>query len=508
MASTPDNPSSDYVAMRPYWTMVDKLLAGADEMRKAAAYLPQFPNETPDDYAYRLANAKFTNIFGDIVDDLAAKPFAEPVTIKDGTASDTIMALAEDIDGRGNKLHVFAGDTFCRGVAYALDWIMVEYTKAKPRPDGQPLSLEDEARQGLRPYWVSIPATSMIAVYTDTIRGKEECVHARMIESVTRRKGFEEVVIERVRQFDREAIFNDFGQIIDYAPATYTLHERNATTGAWSIVDAGPISIGIIPLVGFATGRRANGSWRLNPPMKRAADQQIEHFQQETALKAAKELVAYPMLAGVGVSAPTDASGAPLSIPVGPKTVLYAPPFGDNGQHGDWKFVTVDAAGLKFLADDIKNTEQQLRELGRQPLTAQTGNLTVVTTAFAAQKGNSAIQAWALNLQDALEQAMKITAMWLGDPSQPVVTVFTDFSLDMQDDNGPDFLLTMRERGDLSRETLWSEARRRNILSAEFDAGEEVQKIEDEVPDPDAEADVIDALGDDVPDDLQEDLAA
>jgi hypothetical protein len=77
-----------------------------------------------------------------------------------------------------------------------------------------------------------------------------------------------------------------------------------------------------------------------------------------------------------------------------------------------------DATSLKFLAEEIEKTIQQMRELGRQPLTAQTGNLTVVTTQFAAQKGNSAIQAWALNLKDAMENALRYTAMWLKEEAE------------------------------------------------------------------------------------------
>lgn len=105
-------------------------------------------------------------------------------------------------------------------------------------------------------------------------------------------------------------------------------------------------------------------------------------------------------------------------VPVGPKSVLFAPPAGD-GTHGEWDFIEPSAASLTFLAKDVEATEKQLRELGRQPLTAQTGNLTVVTTDFAAQKGNSAIQAWCLNLKDALEEALRLTCLWLGDSSKP-----------------------------------------------------------------------------------------
>lgn len=497
MASAPDATSSDYAAMLADWDLAEVLTAGRDAVIAAGqTYLPKFPNESTADYDYRLTNAKFTNIYGDIVSNLAAKPFAEEVQL-DEAATSRLKALAEDIDGRGNNLHVFAASTFFDGINNAIDWIMVEYTKARPRADGQALSRDEERSQGLRPYWVRIPAKRMLAVYTDVIGGKEIFVHARIQENITRRVGYSEETLERVRVLNREPIVDEAGDILGYGPATFELWEKRQAArkaAAWVPIDAGPITIGVIPIVPFITGRRIGGSWRLIPPMRAAAHLQIEHYQQETALKGAKETVAYPMLAGNGVQPALNADGTPATVPVGPKAVLYAPPTGESGQHGEWKYVNTDAEGLQFLAEEVKNTEQQLRELGRQPLTAQTGNLTVVTTAFAAQKGNSAIQAWALNLKDALEQAFVLTCQWINETATPTVRVFTDFALETGDDKGPDALQKMRENGDLSQETLWEEARRRNILSADFDPDTERQRLLDEAPDPDTAADMADAL--------------
>ena len=174
--TTPDATSSDYDAMLPYWEMVSTILDGADAMRAAGEkYLPKFPNETTEDYDYRRRNAKFTNVYADIVSNLAAKPFAEEVKL-DEAAPERFQALAEDIDGRGNSLHVFASNTFFEGMNNAVDWIMVEFTKARPRTDGQPLSIADEKSQGLRPYWVHIPAQRMLAVYADVVGGKLQAV--------------------------------------------------------------------------------------------------------------------------------------------------------------------------------------------------------------------------------------------------------------------------------------------------------------------------------------------
>jgi hypothetical protein len=497
-AKSPDATSSDYEAMLSYWNMVETILGGAQTMRDAGeTYLPKFPNETAEDYEYRRANAKFTNIYADIVSNLASKPFAEEVTLKDG-ATERFEKLAEDIDGLGNNLNVFAAARFFDGINYAIDWIFVEFTKASPRPDGLRLSLADERNQGLRPYWVHVPAKRMLAAYTAVVRGKTIFVHARMREDVTERDGFDEVCRERIRVLNREPIFETIGgqmtdKVVDYAPATYELWERvtrsgtSTTASQWAVVESDRISIGVIPLAPFITGRRKDGSWQFVPPMQDAAYLQIEHYQQETALKSIKELTAFPMLAGNGVQ-PAMKNGVPDTVPVGPRAVLFAPPTGETGQHGEWTFIEPSAESLNFLAKDVEATEKQLRELGRQPLTATAG-ITVVTAALASQKASSAVQAWSWALKDALEQAFVYTAMWLNMPVEqaPEVSVFSDFALETNDEKGPTALMEMRKNGDLSRRTLWAEHQRRGILSGDFDAEDEEKALEAEMPDPDDE---------------------
>lgn len=476
----PSEVSGDHAAMAPYWVMVETILDGAGAMRMAQTdYLPQFPNESNTDYTYRANNAKFTNIYADIVSGLAAKPFAEQAEVEEEGTSPRVVELSQDIDGRGNNLHVFASDVFFHGINYAISWILVDFTQAKPNPDGRVLSAAQETKQKLRPYWVHVPARRVLAVYSATIAGKEEFVHLRLEENVTERSGFSETLVEQVRVFNREPIIDDdTGLAADYAPATYQLWRK--TNGKWVGGDVLPVSIEIIPMVPFITGRRKGGTWQFVPPMQDVAYLQVEHYQQETNLKGAKEQTAFPMLAGNGVTPATGAQGKPLPVPVGPKTVLYAPMNADNGQHGEWTYIEPQATSLKFLAEDIKATEDQMREIGRQPLTATAG-ITVVTAALASQKASSAVQAWAWGLKDALEQAYVIMDLWLKEANKTAVKIFTDFAIEAGDEKGPTVLTEARKNGDLSRETYWEELQRRSILSANFDPEAEATRLEGEI---------------------------
>lgn len=502
----PDSTSSDYDFMLPYWQKVWDLSHGTEAMRLAGQkYLPKFEKESTSSYEQRRVNAVYTDIYGDIVENLADRPFSKEVQLI--TGSSKMKQYVEDIDGQGNNLHNFAATFFKNAINYSIDWIFVDYTNIDPSvkdASGQPRrrSVAEERASGARPYWVRVSAQEMIAVYSIVINGIEQFVHCRMVERWTERVGFDEVETVQIRELNRELVFNDLGVIIGLEPATYKLWQQRDQSVApgeglkpivkkdvWTIVEEGPMSIGIIPIVPLIIGERDGNSWRINAAMKRCVDLQIDYYEEENGLKNIKKLTAYPMLSANGVEPEKDDSGKIIDAPVGPRAVLYAPPTGDGNNTGRWEIIEPAATSLTFLRNELKEKAKELRELGRQPLTQSSGQLTTSTSDQAASKGEAAIKRWALALKDALELAAKYIAMWDHD-MEPTLYVDTNFELDEAKDDGFESLLQMRESGDLSQETLWAEAKRRRILSDEFDPAKETTALEKEMPD---EGDLTDA---------------
>lgn len=460
----PDNPSADYNAQIDYWSMIDAINAGAQGLRKQRGkYLPKFENEGPIDYARRADSAPLTNIYGDISRNLAAKPFSKELKLKEGSDAE-LEALCEDIDGQGNNLHVFASGVFRSGLDKAIDWILVDYSKAPVDPN-KPRSKAEEKAAGLRPYWVSIPAERILAVYSATIGGIEQFVHVRIREDIVVRDGWKEVSKERIRVFDRKPL--DGG---NYAPAMFEVFEKQKDGSAdrWiSIEGPSAVTIGIIPLVAFVTGIRQGASWQIRPPLRDIAHLQIDEFQQESNLKTILELTCFPMLAANGMPQPFDKNGRAIPIPVGPRAVLFAP-------QGKWEYIETKADAIKALEEHLDSTRKNMLALGMQPM--MQANLTVITSAHISVKANSAIQAWALGLKDTLEQAFKITAMWLGNVSAaPEVDIFTDFGIELGDDKDVENILKANLQGLLDDETSLSELQRRAFLSENLDI-EEVHK--------------------------------
>lgn len=474
----PDTPSGDHAAMSEFWSLIDAILGGAKTMR-VEKYLPKFEDEGPGDYKRRLNSAPFTNIYADASSNLASKPFSRELTLKEGSSSE-FEKMAEDVDGQGNNLHNFAHSLFQRGIDKAIDWILVDYTKIDREPGARSLTKAEEAQIGVRSYWVHVPAEKMLAVYSDRVNGEEIFVHARIAEPMVERVQFGEVTKTRVRVLDRAQA--DDGS---YAPATYEVFEQQKGKDgklAWTSIEGpSPITIGIIPIVPFYTGKRVGTSWLIRPPLRDLAYLQISEFQQESGLQQTLEYCAFPMLGAFGVKLgePNAPAGAPIKVAVGPKAILNAPP-DDDGNHGEWKFVEPAATSITALETHLQSTQKNMRDLGMQPMTQAA--LTVITTANVSMKAHSAVQAWVLRLKDSLEQAWKYTAMWLGDVSKaPEIDVFQDFGVDLQAGVELESLLKMQAQGVLSKQTTQEEFRRRNVLSDNFDVAEEKKRLaEDE----------------------------
>lgn len=501
----PSTPSGDYTAMCEYWDMVDAILGGAPKMRAAtrstqtylpgpalpvaqlnelqrsvimrqaneSPYLPKFPNEDNMAYDLRRRYAPLTNIYADISDNLAGKPFAKECTL-DPSAPDDLKKLSENIDGQGRSLHVFARPLFKDGLDKGVSWLLVDYTTVPP---GATLAAERE--MGARPYWVYIEAERMLSVHSAFINGKQEFYEARIKETTIKVDGYGEQHIERVRALYREPVIDAVsGKIVGLGPATWELWEKvekevgGKKETTWITVDSGTYTVGFLPLVPFVPVGRIGMSWQVKPAFKDIGYMQVEEFQQESQLKTIKELTAFPMLSGNGVT--LDPAQA---ITVGPHTILTAP-MGADGRFGNWSIVEPAATSLTFLQGDLAALRKEMRDLGRQPLAD--ANLTVVTTANIAMRAHSSVQAWALLFKDSLEQAWGITCKWLKNSYEPEIKLHLDFGADQDSSTKVDALIKMRATKDLSQETLWDECKRYGLLSDEFDAEDEQQKLAEE----------------------------
>lgn len=486
----PSNRAADMASMAKFWNLVSTLEGGVAAMRRAGQkYLPRYEQEDRAAYSRRLENARMTNVFMDIVENLVSKPYSKPVKIADDMTEE-LKEFTRDVSAKDDTIHVFSSNVFHQAVLDGISFILVDYTKKSEADRNRVMTVAEEKESGSRSYWVHYEAQDVMAAHSMHVKGKEQFYEVRLFEQVVMpQSDFTEKIVDQIRVFKRKKLGeNDLGE-----PYWEIWRKKENTQSGdgieWERVE-GPTELGLdyIPFVPVVFGRRKGKSWRIRPPLRDAAHLQVELYQQENGLKNVRELTAFPMLAGNGVQADTQEDSNPTTLVVGPGRVLYGGGSGDGGAGGNWTYVEPGGESLQFLRDDIKDTIKELRELGKQPLTAQSGNLTRITTAVAAQKGNTAIQAWIAVLNAALDRCLEITADWedIADPKAGV-EIYDGFDLAAIDDDSFSHVMDMAvpERGArplISRDAAIYEAKRRDILSSTYDGVADLDRIDDPLP--------------------------
>lgn len=469
-AKDPSTPSLAHERLAPQWAMIRAILAGAKAVRDAGVlYLPKYPVEGPDEYQRRLASAPWRPEFEDCVRGISSKPFTDETTLAN-EPSNEMKAIAEDIDGRGNNLHVFAKDVFEGGVAMGAHGILIDFPSMQPGA-----TLADERAANARPYWVSVDADEIISLRVERQGAREVVTHLRLRETVTVVDGFEEKAVSRIRVIE---------------PGKWEIWQAKDQTVAgvqvWVLIEAGTLTLDEVPFVFFATSERI-GAQYVRPPLLDLAEMQIELYRKLSNKEQIYTVAGSPMLTANGISPPTDGT----SVEVGPGRILYAP--GYDGGNTSWDYIQPAAANLKEIREDVAATIEDMRRLGMQPMLPKTGNVTATASGVEAAKSHAAVGTWANALKDALEQAFVFTAKWMKSTEQVSVNVHTDFSVGMYGSEEITALQAARTARDLSQRTFWTELERRGVLGPSFDADDEEKAILEEIP---AETDdETDALG-------------
>lgn len=465
--------SPDIETMVDYWEKVCTLFEGYDAVVKAGeTFLPRFPEEDDDDFEFRLKYTKLTNVFRDVTEGLATKPFQNEVRLIKGDDKteipDFFVNFVEDVDGAGNNLTSFSSLSFFNSIGYGMDWIFVDFPSVNKEI---PMSKKEASERNFRPYWTHILAKNVLEVRTMKIGSKEVVSYFRykepsyMDQPVYIREYFinsENKVFWRLWLENKEVPEDDENRFV--------------------IVESGEMDIDVVPAVPLVLGRRDGNSWRIYPPMQDVVDLQLTLYKNESELEYIKVLAGYPMLATNGMKPAKTEEGQKSKIKIGPNTILFGLPAGD-GTGGSWKYVEPSANSMEFLLKNIEKTKQDLRELGRQPLTALSTQLTTVTTSIAAGKAKSTVTTWVYLLKDALENALKLTAKWMNINYEPQVYIFDGFDDVTGSEANLDILLKTREAGDLSREAYLEELKRYKVLSPEFNIQNDSEKLLSEIVD-------------------------
>jgi hypothetical protein len=441
----PDTLSAAYEYMAPLWDKIQAVLGGTETMRAAGdLYLPRHTRESDDAYQERLSRTVLVNTTDQTLGGWVGRPFGKPIQFNEDIPT-SLEPLLEDADQQGSDLDVFCRNWFRSGLAKGFSHVMVDFPDTR-REGETPRTLEDDRRENVRPYLVHIPPENVIAAHAELINGVETLTHVRVLERETVRRGFEEVVINRIRV---------------YEPGHVDLYEeRKQRTGGdkteWVLVDQYDYDLGYIPMVTFYSQRE--GFMLSKPPLLDLVNLNIAHWQSQSDQTAVLTVARFPMLASSGVLDDED------DIVVGPNQWLST-----REPQGKVYYVEHSGKAIASGRADLLDLEEKMAKYGAEFLTKKPGRQTATARAMDSAEAISPLQDMTHRFVDAVNLALRYAADWVGEESGGSVDLDTDFGLSSGDAGALTALGEARLNRDLSREAYLRELQRYGVLDRSFD---------------------------------------
>ena len=439
-----NTPCLEYEQMALDWVIVDALMGGTRAMRAAGEkLLPKFIFEESDDYQRRLGASVLFPAYSETIKAMAGRVFRKPVSLGEGTPA-SIQALTKAITPSQDNIGVLSAEWLVDALSYGISHVLVDF----PNNPGA-VNKADEKALNLRPFAMVIRHDQVIGWRQE--RG--ELVQLRVREFVTEPDGDWGVkTIEQIRVFE---------------PGGCQVYRRGPGENTFSMYGEPVLmTLGRIPLVTLYAKRL--GFMMARPPLMDLAYLNVAHWQSASDQRNILHVARVPVLTISGCDNQTD-------IKIGSASAVKLP------KDAVMQYVEHSGAAISAGADDLKALEDQLRQAGAKLLQpAQLSRITATQSAEDKARTLSPLAQIAQSLEDGLNNVLQLCAEWMNEPNGGRVEITADFDVDATPENSMATLVSMQQAGILSKETVFSEAKRRNLVSEDCDWGDEQNRIADD----------------------------
>lgn len=419
-------------------------------------YLQRWPQEDQASYDYRLQTSTLFNAFSRTINNMASKPFSEPMRWSE--IDPVVEEWFDNIDLQGRNLQTFSMEVFEAGLIYGLTHVLVDYPKTTA-PDGTSLAptLADERIMGARPYFIHIKPSAVLGWISDKVNGAETLTQIRLLEHVSVPDGqYGTKVVEQVRLL---------------TPGAWEVHRQDPISKEWVKFDEGNTSLTYIPLETFYTNR--TGFMTASPPLGDLADLNVQHWNLASDGYSLLHTASVPILAITGIDDTTK-------IVVGAKAALMLP-LGASAEYVEHTGAAI-GAGRQALID----LEDRMRIMGAELLVSKPGDMTATQSSIDTAQAQCQLSAMAEAFEDVLDACIDTAAEWIGLGDQGDIDIFDDFAAaPVQGAAVQPFVaaLVMLVASDLlSKETAFGELQRYGIINDDLEFEAEAEKISAAAP--------------------------
>ncbi len=467
-------PRAEVAAYRDRARVTKDLMGGLHVMRAAGVrYLPQYDGEDDAKWKDRVQGATLFNGYEKTLAYLAGQVFSRDVAMeKEDQAKGTELdALVENIDGEGNNLTTWAKRFFhgCLNDGFGLILVDSESVVTRPVSNGtreylskddagneawKPLTAEASAVLGLRPKLVRVLAENVLGWRYEVQEGKKRLTLLRILETYT-------------EQGEWDAGDKTRLQVRVLRPGGYEIwRKQNEDKDEWVKEDEGALPGDEIPVAFYRPGKPLD-EVTCAPALEALADKNVEHWQKQAEHNQLMTWVRSPGMYAAGAG-PED------KVPWGPGTLTKI-----SDPSGRIQPIGVDAPSVAASRQELEDLKTEMALFGLQLLMPRTGDVTATESALSSAESDSTLKGWALELKDALEQAMVFMGVFMGGQVQaPSLVVNTEFRPALMDDAvALQGLSDDVKSGIISRETYLKEKKRRGIFADDFDIGQENERI-------------------------------
>lgn len=436
-----DIPHPHFGSMTEDWCLIDALRGGTRGMREAGeTYLPRRPMETQGDYDARISAATLFPGFSETIKSMVGRVFAMPLVIDDSVPTWIRDEVLPDIDMRGRNLHVFAIDWFREALEYGLSHVIVESPKA---PDVR--TRAEQKAANLRPYAVRFHPRDVIGWRVDD---SGRLTQLRIKARILRDAG----------PYGVEAV----DQIKLYEIGKVTTFERQAKDSTWEQVDEATMALDRIPLITLYTKR--TGFLTAEPPLRELAYLNAKHWWMQSGSDTLLDTASVPILTVAGVQDGDD-------IVIGGKHAVRMP------SGAEMKYVEHTGAAIGAGRVALDSLKDEMRQAGAKLLTTGDVAKNTLQAGQEAARENSELGSMVQTLEDTIADMLDLIAEWRGEKSGGRVQAQPNLDADFAPVESMGVLITMRDAGVLSDETLFAEAKRRNLVSDEVEWEVERERI-------------------------------